>query len=337
MPKAAHHDTIARLFELLKLLPAKGPGITAKELCDKLENRGFSVSKRTIERDLTELSRLFGLECNDKGTPYGWHWMTGKGVELPGLTVADALSLEIVESLLRPLLPHALVESLEVKFTEARLKLAALAENNPNARWAEKVCHVAPTQPLLPPALFPDVLSRLQDSLLHDRQVDVEYQRPATKDTISLRLHPLGLVQRGSVAYLVASAFDYEDVRLYAVHRVKEATGTTEPVKRPAGFSLKAYVNEGRLQFGDGVRFKLEAVISAELAALLEETPLAEDQRLKPQAERVKLTATVLDSWQLVWWILSHGASIEVLKPVKLRKRIASTLQEAVAQYAQES
>ena len=90
MPKATHHDAVARLFELLKLLPSRGPGITAREICARLDASGFSVSKRTVERDLTELSRLFGLECNDKSQPYGWRWAQHQGLSLPGLGLTDA-------------------------------------------------------------------------------------------------------------------------------------------------------------------------------------------------------------------------------------------------------
>ena len=334
MPKAAHHDSLARLFELLKLLPSKAPGITAKEICDRLDTSGFSVSKRTIERDLVELSRLFGLECNDKGSPYGWHWMAGRGVDLPGLTMADALSLHIVEDLLRSLLPHAMIEPMEKRFAEARNKLEALSGCNPNARWAEKVCHVPPTLPLVPAKIAPGVLATIQDALLHDLQVDVVYKKLSAEEPVPMRLHPLGLVQRGPVTYLVARAFDYLDVWIYAVHRIKEATRTSEPVVPPEGFSLDGYVKEGRLQFGNGDTLRLEVLVSPEVAAYLAETPLAEDQRLTTRGERTKLTATVFDTWQLSWWILSHGPEIEVVKPVKLRNQIAASLREAALQYA---
>ena len=119
MPKATHHAAIAQLFELLKLLPSRGAGITAREICARLEASGFVVSKRTVERELAELSRLFGLECNDKSQPYGWRWAQSQGLHLPGLSLNDALSLCMVEDLLRPLAPRAMLESLEVRFAEA--------------------------------------------------------------------------------------------------------------------------------------------------------------------------------------------------------------------------
>ena len=78
VPSATSRSTLTRQWELLKLLPPKGPGITTLELQSLLSDAGHPTTKRTIERDLVELSRLFPLQCNSKGMPYGWHWMPGK-------------------------------------------------------------------------------------------------------------------------------------------------------------------------------------------------------------------------------------------------------------------
>lgn len=336
MPKATHHDAVARLFELLKLLPSRGAGITARDICARLEASGFSVSKRTVERDLTELSRLFGLECNDKSQPYGWRWAQHQGLSLPGLGLTDALSLRMVEDMLRPLVPSALLESLEARFAEARQKLASLAETNPSARWADKVRHVPPALPLLPPPILAEAQAAVQDALLRDMQVEVSYQKPMSDAPTPLRLHPLGLVQRGPVAYLVATAFDYADVRLYAMHRIRAATTVDVQAKRREDFSLDAFVSAGRMQFGEGGTLRLQALVSPELASYLAETPLSRDQRISARGAPRKLTATVPDTWQLEWWILSHGPDIEILKPLRLRRQVAEALAAASARYAGE-
>lgn len=83
---------------MLRSLPARPPGITAQELVDLLDDAGFAVSKRTIERDLIELSNLFPLQCNDKSAPYGWYWTPGATAELPGLTLSEALARQLRET-----------------------------------------------------------------------------------------------------------------------------------------------------------------------------------------------------------------------------------------------
>jgi len=67
--------TLARQWELLKLLPTRGVGKTAKELSEALNEAGFKVSKRQVERDLGELLEAFALDCNNASIPYGWRWV----------------------------------------------------------------------------------------------------------------------------------------------------------------------------------------------------------------------------------------------------------------------
>ncbi|NTV13127.1 MAG: WYL domain-containing protein [Desulfobulbaceae bacterium] len=333
MPKATNHNALARLLEILKHLPSKGPGYTARELSEWLGQNGYEVSKRTVERDLTELACHFPLMCNDKSAPYGWHWLQGDGPDLPCLTVAEALSLTLVEDLLRPLLPGAILESLEPRFRQAQKKLTALAETNPKARWAEKVRQVSPSLPLLPPEIAVGALETVQEALLADVQLEVAYQRPGAEEAQGLRLHPLGLVQRGPVTYLVATVFAYTDIRIFAVHRIHQAQKVNEPARRPKGFSLDDYIGQGALEFGNGKSIKLVALVSEGLAAILAETPLSSDQNLKQVGEEFRLTATVNDTWQLHWWILSQGKGITVLKPVGLRREIVDALEESLKKY----
>ena len=190
-----------------------------------------------------------------------------------------------------------------------------------------------PTLPLLPPKIVDGVLATVQEGLLTDRQLEIAYQRPGDEEAMALRLHPLGLVQRGPVTYLVATAFTYTDVRLYAVHRITGASVQAEPAHRPDGFSLDDYIAQGALQFGDGRTIRLKARVSPWLADILTETPLTADQRLEPVGEEFRLTATITDSWQLRWWILSQGAGITVLEPEALRKEIGGELRKCLANY----
>ncbi|MNM99216.1 hypothetical protein D3C81_1117670 [compost metagenome] len=87
LPSHPTRHTIARQWELLKLLPGRHPGMSSMQLQAALSLVGHTTSKRTVERDLVELSALFPLHCNSKGMPYGWYWQ-------PGLSLAEAQQLQ---------------------------------------------------------------------------------------------------------------------------------------------------------------------------------------------------------------------------------------------------
>ena len=72
-------SVVARAMSMLALLPQKPPGITAQQITDDLANRhrDYAVDKRTVERDLVQLSSHFPIVCAEEHTPYQWYWMPG--------------------------------------------------------------------------------------------------------------------------------------------------------------------------------------------------------------------------------------------------------------------
>lgn len=332
MARNADLNAVARQWELLKLLPTKPPGLTSREIQNKLHNLGYGVTKRTVERDLQDLTGPFPILCNDKGKPYGWYWTPGANAGLPGITVAEALSIRLIEDLLKPLLPPAILDSLQAHFSQAQAKLRTLQQDNAAARWQNKIRHVSPALPMLPPSIDATVLDTVQQALLYDRQIEVEYQAVHAGMAKKRTLHPLGLVQRGPVTYLVATAFNYQDIRLYALHRILSATTNEQPANRCADFDLDRYIDSGALQFGEDT-IRLKAWVSEDLADYLRETRLSEDQILVAEDDGYLLTSTVSDSWQLRWWVLSQGDSISIHEPVYLRETIIRTLSNSLKKY----
>ncbi|HBO4785973.1 TPA: WYL domain-containing protein [Pseudomonas aeruginosa] len=51
---------------------------------------------------------------------------------------------------------------------------------------------------------------------------------------------------------------------------------------------------------------------------------------LTSEEDGAHLTATVNDSWELRWWILSHAGSIQIRKPRQLRDEIGQHLRAAL-------
>lgn len=333
MPSSAKETTLARQWELLRNhLPSRPPGKSSLQLRNALAGAGHDVTKRTIERDMLELSRIFPIARNEKAKPYGWHWRENARFDTLGMDLSEAVSLGLMEDVLRQIMPPAFLSALEGKFSLAREKLAALP-NIPHARWAELVRYVPPGLPFIPPAMAPGVLPAIQEALLRQRQLQVVYLKAGSDTAKEHTLHPLSLIQQGARSYLVATAFDYAQPLLYAIHRIASATVLDEPAQRPKGFSLDAYLASGAVQFGSGKRITLKARVSDDLARLLDETPVSSDQKITNRSGIHTLTATVQESWQLHFWLLSQGPAITVLKPVALRKEIIAALEHTLSHY----
>ncbi len=336
MPANPTRDTITRQWELVMLLPTRGPGKTAKELADTLNSAGFKVSKRQVERDLAVLLDSFPIECNNAGKPYGWRWIKGASVDIPAVSLAEALSLQIINETLKPLLPRSMLEVIQPKMAAARQKLESLPASSPQAQWPSKVRNVSPALHLEPPTIRDGILESVQEALLFNRQLHIDYQSMGLDEPAAYEVHPVALVTRGAVPYLIATTFNYTDIRLYALHRMHEAKVLDRRAKRPRDFDLDRYIQEGGTQLQRSVNkpVNLKLRVTPELARILEETPLASNQMITDDGERPTVQARVVDTWQLHWWLLSQGASVEVLAPRALRRSIADDLASAAALYA---
>jgi predicted DNA-binding transcriptional regulator YafY len=343
MPEKKLSISIARQWEMLKILPTRGAGMTANAIFEALNQAGFKVSLKQVQRDLQGLKDIFPIEYikHENENAWYWLWSEGKSANFPGLTVSEAVSLSLVEKTVKPLLPGSMLKALQPRFQQAAEKLKAIELQNREAQLARKVRAVPQTLQRLAPAIDAKVLDEVQSALVANEQIDARYRSMgATTDApmrLKLRrLHPLGLIQRGPVTYLVATEDAHTDARLYALHRMISAVRTYENASRPSGFDLDDYIKSNAPLFGGGKSIVLKARVSEDLARILDETPLSAKQELIPpksKSVRTLLEAEVLDSWQLRWWVLSQGAKIEVIAPISLRKEVAETLSHAAKQY----
>ena len=141
------------------------------------------------------------------------------------------------------------------------------------------------------------------------------------------------MVQRGQVTYLIATADPYTDIRQYAVHRFLQASALDTPADGLCGFDLKTYLDSDALQFGSPQSISFKAWLSQQQGRLIRETPLAPDMRLIEVADGYEVHATLNNTWQLHWWILSLGEHLVVHEPASLRQQIGNTLRRAAAAY----
>lgn len=328
-------DTLLRQWQMLRMIPRYPLKITARELHARLQSEQFEVTKRTVERDLLSLSELFPLVSDERDKPYGWSWAKDAPTfSLPGLSHNEALTLAMVEQHLNTLLPASTLDQLIPYFKAARQHLSSIPQAERTRSWLNKVRTVPPTQPLLTPTIKPAVQQVVHEALLADRQLVIKYLKRGESESVEYRIHPLAIIQRGQIVYLYCRFFDYEDGRLLALHRIQTAMMQEEKSKAPVNFSIDDVIASGVLGFGEGKVIKLEALFSREVGEHLQETPLSVDQSEKLQDDgRMRIVATVTDTPQLLWWLLSLGDGVEVLKPNTLRQSVSETISRMQANY----
>ena len=90
--------------------------------------------------------------------------------------------------------------------------------------------------------------------------------------------------------------------------------------ERPFEFDLKKYDDDGRFGFGEGKRIKLSFRIEKPYGAHLLETPLSRDQEVKELQDEYKITAAVVDTEQLNWWLRGFGDAVRDVEKQTLKQ-----------------
>lgn len=318
MPKRpAAQETLALSLELLRRIPRRG-GITATELREQLRHAGFEREPRTLQRLLKTLCECCDIECDASSKPYRYRWKeNARGLSMPGLCAQDALLLTLAEQQLHSLLPTPLMKSMNGFFSQARSQLEENGTPQREREWLDKVRVVSTSQPLLPPKINPNVFDEVSRALYGNQWLEVDYQN-AEGARKTAKVMPLGLAQQGPRLYLVCRFDGYDNERCLALHRFISAKASTLTFERPSDFNLKQFDDDGRFGYGNGTKIRLSFQIEKSAGLHIVECPLSLDQQVVELDDAYEITATVVESDMLDWWLLGFGDAISKIMQIKL-------------------
>jgi predicted DNA-binding transcriptional regulator YafY len=309
-----------RLVATLLLLQSRGR-VTAAEVADELE-----VSERTARRDLEALAMAGIPVYSQQGRGGGWSLLGGSRTDLSGLTAAEAQALFLVAGPSSAVTPEVraalrkLVRALPEPFRADAEAASAAVVVDPSS-WGRT------TRSWTPPHL-----PALQRAVVAGEVVRLGYTgRDGTSSERAV--HPLGLVTKGSVWYLIADTA--AGLRTFRVGRVSSVEPTGEPVVRPEGFDLAETwraiaeeVDEKRAPFRARalVDCQLIGVVRANFGTRLQVLGDAPDGR-------IEVDVGGQDGWILAAELAGYGNRIEVVSPPPVRARLAELAAELRAMY----
>ena len=214
-----------RLVAALLILQARGR-VTAAGLAEELE-----ISERTARRDLEALAMAGIPVYSQAGRGGGWSLLGGARTDLSGLTAAEARTLFLVAG------PSAAATP-QIKAALRKLVRALPEPFRADAEAAASAVVIDPTSWDRAHVPAPEHLDVLQRAVVDGVRIRIVYaapDRPETERTV----HPLGLVAKASVWYLVAGTD--AGMRTFRVNRVRSVAVTQDPVERPDGFDLQTH------------------------------------------------------------------------------------------------
>ena len=313
-----------RLVAVLLILQARGR-VTAAELAEELE-----ISERTARRDLEGLAMAGIPVYSQAGRGGGWSLLGGARTDLSGLTAAGLTAAE-ARTLFLVAGPSASATP-QIKAALRKLVRALPEPFRAEAEAAASAVVIDPTswdRTNVPPPAQLDVLQRAVVEGVQARIVYAAPDRPETERTV----HPLGLVAKASVWYLIAGTD--AGMRTFRLSRVRSVTLTEDPVERPDGFDLETHwrsvvaeLDERRVTFRASARVEAEAIpwlrsaFGTRLSVRETETDGRVDVEIRSWSART-----------LAGELAGFGRWVEVLHPTEVREELARVGSELADRY----
>jgi len=327
-------EAVSRQIETLRLLPRYPASVTAGALLGKLEAAGYSVSKRTIERDLQKLSARYPLVCDEQEEPFRWSWsQDARQFDIPAMDRPTALTFALVHQHLSQALPPDVLGYLQPHFSAADKLLNSEASGLGD--WRQRIRFLPRGFRQLPPRVDREAQEAVYSAVLKQRVLKIVYHpsyavAPKTYDTVN----PMALVVRDQITYLLCRMWGYEDVRQLVLHRVKHAEMLTDECRPSSDFDVDDYIRRGEFGFSTGNRIHVKLIFQAGAGKQILEKPMSADQAVQALDDgRICVRGTVLESEELYWWLQSFAHEVEVVEPLALRKEVSRRLHAALEQY----
>lgn len=334
-------DQVLRQWKLLRMLQTRGYGVPLAELA--LES---GVSERTIQRDFEILQQLgFPLQHDqDEMGKRFWRiphdfFRTGALV----LSVTEAISLHLAESLLAPLSGTYLGQGLQSILD----KIRALVPRKALDHFAslDEVIYVRRTG-VTDYSEYSPMIRVLVDAARERRTVEIDYHTVWRGEEYHTRLDPFGLVYYDGDLFVVGRSHRAKAIRIFKMTRFGSVTPTSSSFSRDPNFHLES---QFRRSFGifqsDAATVEITVRFTGHAAALVEERIWHESQQVswqggeemlfetEPGGESLIATFRLSGTIEFKKWIKGFGEQAEVLKPASLRAEIREELLAAAKRY----
>jgi len=317
----------SRLLSIQMLLETRGR-MSAPALASAL-----GVSVRTLHRDIDELTSAGVPVYAERGRAGGFALLPGWKTTLTGLTPAEAEAV-FLSGLGGPASDLGL--GAQVESAQLKLMAALPAPWRGQARRVSSRFHLDPVEwyrEADPVPFLPLAASAVWD----EKQLSISYE--SWQQTGRRTVHPLGLVLKAGIWYLVAAREGKP--RTWRVSSILDALLLDKPVARPKDFDLAAYWRDSVRRFEVGL-YSGEAVIAATARGLAElrrinaalAQAVARAGAPPAAGARVQLRIPIESVDHAAGQLLRLAPEVEALQPAALRQAIRARATALARLYA---
>ncbi len=177
-----------------------------------------------------------------------------------------------------------------------------------------------------------ELFETVSRAVLDSHELDFEYKKLGSPryDARWLQPYHLGCIENHW--YLFGFDLARQQLRTFALPRMRTVRNTRARFRRPADFSMTKHLGDSFGVFTGKGRYKVRLEFDEFAARLVGERSWHASQRIKPlSAGRIELSLDLGNLEEIERWVLSWGSHVRVLEPAELKRRIRRAAEAILA------
>ncbi len=326
----ARGDQLARQWKIFQILIASRMGKSAGDLA-----RDIDCHPRTIYRDLDALQvagfPIYTERVNGKNL---WSLLDIVKHQIPiPFSLPELMALYFSRDVLKILKDTVFYDSLESLFQ--KIKTTLPRESKKYLDRIEKGLRVG-SRPYKQYGKFKEIINQVNDAVMNHHYIDIHYYTMSRRKWTMRKVAPYKIWYFDGTFYLIGHCEFREDVRVFALDRIKMLHRTGETFEIPDEFDIEAFM---RSSFGIfvGEPETVKIWFSPDTAGYIKEKIWHDSQQILEQDDgSIIFEAEVAITEEIKLWIMGWGSQALVIEPESLREEIRSESVKMLERYSSE-
>ncbi len=231
-------DQMGRQWRIIQTLITSKTGKSVSELIDILE---LDCHQRTVYRDLEALQKAgFPIYNEIADNTSIWMLMDSAKEKMPvPMNLTELMSLYFARDMLKVLKHTVFYDSLKSLFQKIKTSLS-----DELIRYLEQIennLHIG-HRPYKEYGEFKENINLINDAVTQQLHIDIVYYAISKKKQSSRRVAPYNLWLFDGSFYMIGYCQKREDIRIFALDRIKALTVSDEPFERPEDFNIEEFM-----------------------------------------------------------------------------------------------
>ena len=327
----ARGDQLARQWRIIQKLISARHGKSVARLAQDL-----SCHTRTVYRDLEALQVAgFPIYTDKVDGKKVWSLLDTAKDSIPiPFSLPELMALYFSRGMMGVLKDTVFYDSLASLFDKIKTTLPDAYLNYLDQ--IEKSLTVRP-KPHKHYGQLRDIIDQIREAAIQKKWIEMDYYTASRQTKTRRKVAPYKIWFFDGTFYVIGNCGLREDIRIFAIDRIRNLELTDEIFELPEGFNVDEFMKSSFGVF-QGEPTRVKVWFAADIAPYIREKIWHETQTIETQQDgSIIFEAEVAGIDEIKIWILKWGAKAMVIEPKSLRDSICTEAEAMVSAYLKPS